>query len=143
MRATIAKEFSFDAAHRLPNHDGKCQRLHGHTYRFRVMIAGEVQALGSGAEEGMVQDFGRVTAAWKNIEPRLDHQYLNQTLPGIQDCPTAERLAAWLLSAFGAVLVGVQGIALWETPTSYVIVSAQDVSADEQSVFLGYVEDTL
>lgn len=142
MRATIAKEFTFDAAHRLPNHDGKCQRLHGHTYRLRVMLSGDVQELGSGAEEGMVQDFGRVSAAWKTIEPRLDHQYLNQTLPGIQDCPTAERLAAWLLSAFGALLVGVHGVVLWETPSSYVIVSAGDVSPEEQAGFLGWMEET-
>ena len=27
----IAKEFSFDIAHMLDGHDGKCRNLHGHT----------------------------------------------------------------------------------------------------------------
>src|SRR5262245_30204299 len=32
----VAVEFDFDAAHNLPNYAGKCERLHGHTYRLQV-----------------------------------------------------------------------------------------------------------
>ncbi len=38
----IAKEFSFDMAHMLDGHDGKCQNLHGHTYKLQVEVAGEL-----------------------------------------------------------------------------------------------------
>lgn len=37
---TIIKKFSFDAAHYLPSYEGKCERLHGHTYRLTVMLEG-------------------------------------------------------------------------------------------------------
>ena len=39
--ATLAKEFTFDAAHSLPNSDGPCRRLHGHTYRAVVFARGQ------------------------------------------------------------------------------------------------------
>ncbi len=35
---TIYKEFRFEAAHRLPYHQGKCCRLHGHSWVGRVYI---------------------------------------------------------------------------------------------------------
>ena len=38
----IWKEFSFDAAHLLPNvpEGHKCRRLHGHTYTVRIYVRG-------------------------------------------------------------------------------------------------------
>ena len=30
----VLKEFEFDAAHYLPEYNGKCERLHGHTYNW-------------------------------------------------------------------------------------------------------------
>jgi 6-pyruvoyltetrahydropterin/6-carboxytetrahydropterin synthase len=40
--ARICRSFSFDSAHQLPNHDGKCRHLHGHTYRTEVELWGPV-----------------------------------------------------------------------------------------------------
>ena len=34
------KEFDFDAAHFLPNYNGKCEHLHGHTYKLVVKVEG-------------------------------------------------------------------------------------------------------
>ena len=34
------KEFEFDAAHYLPNYHGKCEHLHGHTYKLVVKEEG-------------------------------------------------------------------------------------------------------
>ncbi|NES98612.1 MAG: 6-carboxytetrahydropterin synthase QueD, partial [Desertifilum sp. SIO1I2] len=34
----IYKEFRFEAAHHLPHHDGKCRRLHGHSWVGRVQV---------------------------------------------------------------------------------------------------------
>ena len=52
---TIFKEFTFDAAHFLPNvPDGhKCREVHGHTYKLTVFIDGPVDN-----ELGWVMDFG-------------------------------------------------------------------------------------
>jgi 6-pyruvoyltetrahydropterin/6-carboxytetrahydropterin synthase len=37
----IYKEVRFEAAHRLPYHDGKCQRLHGHSWIGRVYVTAD------------------------------------------------------------------------------------------------------
>ena len=47
----VSKEFTFDAAHNLVAYKGKCEALHGHTYRLRVTLEGPVR------EDGMVCDF--------------------------------------------------------------------------------------
>lgn len=36
----IIKEFDFDAAHYLPAYNGKCEHLHGHTYKLVVKVEG-------------------------------------------------------------------------------------------------------
>ena len=50
----LFKDFSFEAAHRLPNvpEGHKCARLHGHSFAVRVTIEGPV-----GEESGWVMDF--------------------------------------------------------------------------------------
>ena len=53
----VLKEFEFDAAHYLPEYNGKCERLHGHTYKLVVKVQGTPD------HEGMVIDFIRL----KNI----------------------------------------------------------------------------
>lgn len=47
----ISRDFKFDAAHKLEKYHGKCESLHGHTYRIRVTLCGEPD------EEGMIIDF--------------------------------------------------------------------------------------
>lgn len=39
----VGKEFRFEAAHRLPRHDGKCRRPHGHSYVLWVEVEGEAK----------------------------------------------------------------------------------------------------
>jgi 6-pyruvoyltetrahydropterin/6-carboxytetrahydropterin synthase len=87
----IFREFTFEAAHRLPNvPDGhKCARLHGHSYRVAVHVSGEVEA-----ETGWVMDFGDIKKAVAPVIDQLDHYYLNE-IPGL-DNPTSELLARWI-----------------------------------------------
>jgi 6-pyruvoyltetrahydropterin/6-carboxytetrahydropterin synthase len=89
---TLRKEFTFEAAHRLPYvpHGHKCGRLHGHSFRFFVTIRGPVNA-----GTGMVVDYAEISAVVKPIvEESLDHRYLNE-IDGLEN-PTAENLAIWL-----------------------------------------------
>ncbi len=128
--ATIAKEFTFDAAHALPNSDSPCKRLHGHTYRVRVIACGPIQALDGHAEEGMVVDFARIKEVFKRrIAARCDHQFLNETVPVPRT--TAELLAAWILSELREELSMVVAVRLYETPTSYAEVTADDLAWEE------------
>ncbi len=87
----IFREFTFEAAHRLPNvpPDHKCARLHGHSYRVEVHVEGPV-----GETSGWVQDFGDPKAAFKPLDDQLDHHYLNE-VAGLEN-PTSEVLAKWI-----------------------------------------------
>ena len=60
MSYTLTKEFRFEAAHKLPLHRGKCQRLHGHSFRFRLILKGN-ELWQKGSETGMLEDFGTVS----------------------------------------------------------------------------------
>jgi 6-pyruvoyltetrahydropterin/6-carboxytetrahydropterin synthase len=87
----IFREFTFEAAHRLPNvPDGhKCARLHGHSFRVEVHVAGEVDKT-----SGWVMDFADIKRAFAPLADQLDHRYLNE-VPGL-DNPTSEVLARWV-----------------------------------------------
>lgn len=69
----IAKEFRWEMGHRLPNHDGACRNLHGHSYRMVVEVEGEVNP-----ETGMVIDFSEISAKVKPFLAELDHCFLCQ-----------------------------------------------------------------
>ena len=87
----IRKSFTFEAAHVLPHHPGKCARLHGHSYRLDVALEGPLQATGPAA--GMVEDFevlSRVVEA--AVIDELDHRSLNE----LMDNPTAENIVVWV-----------------------------------------------
>lgn len=83
---TIRVEKTFSAAHRVTGPGGKCEELHGHTYR--VAVAVESQALD---RHGMVVDFAEVRARLAAVLP--DHKYLNEFYDFV---PTAENLARHL-----------------------------------------------
>ncbi|MCC5847381.1 MAG: 6-carboxytetrahydropterin synthase QueD [Verrucomicrobia bacterium] len=69
----IAKEFRWEMGHRLPNHDGACRNVHGHSYRMQVEVEGDVNP-----ETGMVIDFGDISAKVKPFLAELDHAFLCQ-----------------------------------------------------------------
>lgn len=112
----IFREFTFEAAHRLPNvPDGhKCARLHGHSYRAVVQVSGQV-----GADTGWVQDFGEIKSAFKPLEDELDHRYLND-VPGLEN-PTSEVLAKWIWDRLIVSLPNITEVRVRETCTSGVI----------------------
>jgi 6-pyruvoyltetrahydropterin/6-carboxytetrahydropterin synthase len=109
----IFKEFSFDAAHRLPNvpQGHKCARLHGHTYHVTIFVTGEV-----GETSGWVIDFGDIKAAFKPILKQLDHYYLND-IDGLEN-PTAENIARWIWQRLKPELPQLSKILIKETCTS-------------------------
>lgn len=109
----IYREFTFEAAHRLPHvPDGhKCARLHGHSYRVAVTVAGAVRP-----DTGWVMDFGDVKAAFAPIERRLDHHYLND-VDGLEN-PTSENLARWIWDRLAPALPELSEVIVRETCTS-------------------------
>jgi len=43
---SLVREFTFDAAHNLKWHKGKCKNIHGHTYKIQVFVKGELNTNG-------------------------------------------------------------------------------------------------
>ncbi|MEU7526596.1 6-carboxytetrahydropterin synthase QueD [Saccharothrix sp. NPDC042600] len=109
----IFREFTFEAAHRLPEvpEGHKCARLHGHSYRVTVHVEGSVDPTA-----GWVMDFGDVKAAFKPLEEQLDHHYLNE-VPGLEN-PTSENLAVWIWDRLLPRLPGLSSVTVRETCTS-------------------------
>jgi 6-pyruvoyltetrahydropterin/6-carboxytetrahydropterin synthase len=117
----IRKSFTFEAAHVLPNHPGKCARLHGHSYRLEVALEGALQ--GSGPAAGMVEDFEVVSRVVKAaVIAELDHRSLNELIEN----PTAEHIVAWIWRRLAAELSSLAELALWETPTACVVMRKGD-----------------
>ncbi len=67
---TIAKRFRWEAAHRLPWHEGPCRNLHGHSYRMTVELTGEPD------ERGMLLDFQDLKRILKPLVEAWDHAVL-------------------------------------------------------------------
>ncbi|RUR77039.1 6-carboxy-5,6,7,8-tetrahydropterin synthase [Chlorogloeopsis fritschii PCC 6912] len=112
----LGKEFRFEAAHYLPNHDGKCARLHGHSWKGVVYVIGTT-LIESGTKEGMLIDYSDVKGAIAPLlENYLDHHYLNETT-GLE-VPTSERLAKWIYEKLEYTLPGLWGVRIDETCTS-------------------------
>jgi 6-pyruvoyltetrahydropterin/6-carboxytetrahydropterin synthase len=117
----IFKEFTFEAAHRLPNvpKDHKCWRLHGHSFRVEVHVRGPV-----GEATGMVMDFADIKAAFRPLEEQLDHHYLNE-VDGLSN-PTSEHLARWIWRRLRTNLRQVSRVVVRETCTSGCIYQGED-----------------
>ena len=106
----ITKEFTFDAAHKLINHKGKCKNLHGHTYKLQVTIKGKPNG------DGMIIDFSDIKNIVKtSIIEKLDHAYLNEIIQQ----PTAENIIIWIWDELEDKL-NLSELKLWETPTSFI-----------------------
>lgn len=128
---TIAKEFRFEAAHRLPYHDGACSRLHGHSYIGKIFVKSS-SLIEDGPKSAMVQDFSDIKAALKPLlDDYLDHHYLNETLE--TETTTAEFIAKWIYDRLISELPQLVAVRIDETCTSACVYSRAAETADSES----------
>jgi 6-pyruvoyltetrahydropterin/6-carboxytetrahydropterin synthase len=66
----IAKEFSWEMGHSLPEHFGKCKNIHGHSYKMIVELEGDVD------KNGMILDYFELKKIINPIVEELDHAFL-------------------------------------------------------------------
>jgi len=118
---TITKQFSFAAAHVLPNYQGRCNRLHGHEWEVKVTIKGPVEHA-----SGMVMDFGELKKVVEaHVINVLDHSFLNDTIKN----PTAEHICYWIYDRLSPHLEGLESIQVWETKDSYATLTITEVES--------------
>lgn len=130
----IAKEIEFDAGHRVPLHESKCRNPHGHRYKVKAVLRGEL--ITEGPESGMVKDFSHVKdLMMKRIHDRFDHSFfvshedkelIAAFMPFRFDWqiivtkfhPTAECLAKHFYELLKPDMPNLISLTVWETPTS-------------------------
>ena len=114
MRVELTREYGFEAAHRLPRvpAEHKCARMHGHSFRVEVCVAGDVDP-----ELGWLMDFADISAV---VEPlllrELDHRTLND-VPGLEN-PTSENLSVWLWTRLSSRIPKLAAVTVHETCTA-------------------------
>lgn len=113
MSTEIWREFGFEAAHRLPHvpPGHKCARLHGHSYRVRLTLRGEVDP-----HLGWIVDFAEIREAFEPVRLELDHFYLNE-IEGLSN-PTSEHLARWIWDRAKPRIPQLARVEVMETCTS-------------------------
>ncbi|MBM3790674.1 MAG: 6-carboxytetrahydropterin synthase QueD [Acidobacteria bacterium] len=109
----IFKNFTFEAAHRLPHvsPEHKCARLHGHSFTVEIRVRGE-----AGERSGWVCDFADLKSAFEPILRQLDHSCLNE-IEGLEN-PTSENLVRWIWSRLRPALPGLCQVMVRENATS-------------------------
>jgi 6-pyruvoyltetrahydropterin/6-carboxytetrahydropterin synthase len=113
MKVRLSKSFRFEAAHDLPTfpEGHKCRRLHGHSFRFDVVVEGEVDPT-----LGYLMDYGDIRRVVDPIVKQLDHYYLND-IKGLENS-TSEMIARWLWDRIRPELPLLSSIIVYETCTS-------------------------
>jgi 6-pyruvoyltetrahydropterin/6-carboxytetrahydropterin synthase len=127
MRVKVCRtDFSFSAAHHLPNHPKLCQYVHGHNYKLEVTVEGEIDP-----ETGMVIDFQHLKATVWSVLKDLDHSDLNKLKIQINkfnfpwENPTAENMIEWIWNVLTVYFsenkrYKLNRLRLWETDNCYV-----------------------
>lgn len=137
-KVRITKEFVFDMAHVLPQYDGKCRNIHGHTYKLQVTLMGSPCEDTSSSKLGMVLDFSDLKKIVQiPIVDRFDHSIVAPKgfnfagLSMFQEegkfievpfQPTCENMTIFIAETIKKNLpntVILHSVRLWETPTSF------------------------
>ena len=109
----VRRRFEFEAAHRLPNHPGKCRELHGHSYVLVVTVERPVDP-----QTGLAIDFSDLKDVVKReVVDLLDHRLINERIEN----PTAEIMARWIWERLREALPGLAEIELHETSNCSVV----------------------
>ena len=113
MEAELVKTFRFEAAHSLPNvpPEHKCSRLHGHSYRVDVHVAGPVDE-----QKGWVMDFGDLKRVVAAVLDGLDHRLLGD-IEGLANS-TSEMIAKYIWDRVKPALPLLAAVTVWESETN-------------------------
>ncbi len=86
----VAVEETFAAGHALRGYKGKCENVHGHNYKVRVVLAGEKLD-----QTGLIYDFVELKQRIGEVVSSLDHRFLNDMPPFTELNPSAENIAKY------------------------------------------------
>lgn len=112
----ISVESYFSGAHRLREYKGKCESLHGHNWKVKVILSAKKLD-----KIGMVIDFTKAKSILMDILSALDHKDINQVAYFKKHNPTSEIIAEFIYKKYSQKLkklARIESVSVWETPTS-------------------------
>lgn len=105
---------SFAAAHKLRMVAKKCENLHGHNWKVEACVKG-----GSLNSAGVLVDFGILKKYLRAILEELDHKYLNELPPFMDDNSSSERICVYIADELAKRIeepgVAVSRVTVWES----------------------------
>ena len=121
MSTRLERSYRFEAAHFLPRvpPGHKCARMHGHSFRVTVRVAGEVSE-----RTGWLVDYAELSRAFGPVHEALDHRCLND-VAGLEN-PTSEVLARWIWDKLRAELPLLSAVVVAETCTARCVYRGED-----------------
>ena len=107
----------FAAAHQLREYRGKCENIHGHTFRVEVKVrARKLNRI------GLAIDFRELKEITDRILAGYDHQLLNELPEFSRRNPSSENLARFIYQRMQAELRGtgvtMSEVTVWESEDS-------------------------
>jgi 6-pyruvoyltetrahydropterin/6-carboxytetrahydropterin synthase len=115
----IAVEESFDAAHFLREYGGKCETLHGHS--FRAVARLRCPRLN---EIGLAYDFTLLKKQFHDVLATYDHHCFNEVPPFDKMNPSSENIAREVFDQLRKMISGeavLESVEIWESPQSCAI----------------------
>ncbi|PCI21325.1 6-carboxytetrahydropterin synthase QueD [Candidatus Wolfebacteria bacterium] len=113
-KVSVTKFYTFEAAHQLVNHEGKCKNEHGHSYKLEVTVTGTPKQADGSPDEGMIIDFDEMSKIVKKVIDPFDHHNINKAV----DYPTTvENIANDIFDRLYKTDLPVSKVRLWETAT--------------------------
>ena len=111
-------ETSFASAHQLRGYKGKCENLHGHSWKVQVYVAAEKLD-----EIDIAIDFHDLKRMTNEIVSQLDHKFLNDLFPFTEKNPSSENIAKWIYESLKKRLieypsVSISSVTVWESETA-------------------------
>jgi 6-pyruvoyltetrahydropterin/6-carboxytetrahydropterin synthase len=114
---TLMVETKFASAHQLRGYKGKCENLHGHSWKVQAVVSAD--ALNDLA---LAMDFSDLKRITNEIVAPLDHACLNSIPPFTEINPSSENLARWVFESLKPKVaeyrVRVRAVTIWESDSA-------------------------
>jgi 6-pyruvoyltetrahydropterin/6-carboxytetrahydropterin synthase len=113
----LAVRRTFSAAHQLRGYRGKCEDLHGHTYKIELTIRAEKLD-----HIGLAMDFTDLKRMLDAILETYDHKLLNDIPPYDRINPSAENVARTVFEILKPQLpagITIANVKVWESDNAW------------------------
>lgn len=110
-------ETRFAAAHQLRGYKGRCENLHGHSWKVQVSVGSDRLN-----DIGLAIDFGELKAMTNEVVSTLDHGMLNEIFPFTEINPSSENIAKWIFESLKKRVdsenLELSSVTVWESETA-------------------------